>query len=64
MEWIAWTTFGVPSDEPIVHWVNEEIEDGPEVTEGRKKPLGRRSLKEEKRMNLKQPPKEQQRSVL
>ena len=41
MEWIAWTTFGVPSDEPTVHWVNEAIEDGPEVTEGRKKPLGR-----------------------
>ena len=41
MEWIAWTTFGVPSDEPTVHWVNEAIEDGPEVIEGMKKPLGR-----------------------
>ena len=41
MEWVAWITFGPPCDEPTEHWVNEEIDDGPETNERKKKPNGR-----------------------
>jgi hypothetical protein len=41
MEWIAWVTFGPPCDDPTEHWVNEEIDDGPEIKEPKRKPNGR-----------------------
>lgn len=41
MEWVAWVTFGPPSDSPNDHWVNEEISDGPEIKELKTKPSGR-----------------------
>lgn len=28
-EWIGWTMYGVSSDHPTEHWVNQPISDGP-----------------------------------
>ena len=41
MEWLAWVTYGPPTDPTNEHWVNEEVDVGPEVVETRKKHSGR-----------------------
>lgn len=53
-EWLAWTLYGPPSDNPSSHWVNEPISEGPSVDaleyvdSGRssEKPAGRVSQRE------------------